>query len=226
MSKQFGIPFISGKDSLHNEYYINNKQYSIPPALLISAIGIIDNVNNTVTMSLKQDGNKIFLLGLTRNELGGSMLFNIKKIKNGIVPKVYPKESKIIMQKIHEAINKNLIMACHDCAEGGLLTSLIEMTFASHNLGVNIDIDAIGTENTSMTASEILFSESHGRFIVEINYKNEHQFKHIFKDIIYCYEIGYVNKQHSIIIKSKKHKININENVADLFKIWKNAIGW
>ncbi|MDR0915233.1 MAG: phosphoribosylformylglycinamidine synthase subunit PurL [Endomicrobium sp.] len=226
MSKQFSVPFISGKDSLNNEYFINNKQYSIPPALLISAMGIIDDVNNTVTMSLKQHGNKLFLLGLTRNELGGSMLFNVRKLSGGIVPRVYPKESKIIMQKLYEAMSKKLIKSCHDCAEGGLLISLIEMTFSSQHLGVNVDIDAIGTENNSMTASEILFSESNGRFIVEVDYNNELQFKNIFKDIIHCYEIGYINNKHSIIIESKKHKISINENVTGLFKIWQNAISW
>jgi phosphoribosylformylglycinamidine synthase len=226
MSKQFGVPFISGKDSLNNEYSIHNKQYSITPVLLISAIGIIDNVNKTVTMSLKQNGNKIFLLGCTRNELGGSMLFNVKKLQGGIVPRVYPQESKMIMQKIYEAINLNIIKACHDCAEGGLLISIIEMTFASQDLGANINLDAIGTDVSTMTASEILFSESNGRFIVEIDSNDELQFRNIFKDIPCCYEIGYVNNKNSIIIESKKNKIKINENITGLFKIWEKAISW
>jgi phosphoribosylformylglycinamidine synthase len=226
MSKEFEVPFISGKDSLNNEYSINNVKYSIPPALLISSIGVVEDINKTVTMGLKRSENKIFLLGLTRNELGASMLFNIKNIKDGIVPKVYPKESKMIMTKIHTAMEQNLILSCHDCAEGGLLLALIEMTFASHNLGVNINLDKVGLEYPSMTGSEILFSESNGRFIIEIDYKNEIKFKQLFKDVMYCYEIGYVTKKDRIIIHSKKHNIIINENIEELFDIWQKTINW
>ncbi len=71
MAKIYGTPFISGKDSLHNEYAIGKKHYSIPPSLLISAIGIVRDVRKTITMDLKDEGNYVYIIGDTKNELGG-----------------------------------------------------------------------------------------------------------------------------------------------------------
>ncbi|HYB01027.1 MAG TPA: AIR synthase-related protein, partial [Ktedonobacteraceae bacterium] len=68
----YGTPFISGKDSLNNEYRFNGARIPIIPTLLISAIGIIDDAAQTIDMSLKQPGNVIYLVGITRNELAGS----------------------------------------------------------------------------------------------------------------------------------------------------------
>jgi phosphoribosylformylglycinamidine synthase len=224
MSKAFDIPFISGKDSLHNEYSIGGKKYSIPPALLISAIGVIEDVSKTVTMPLKNKDNKIFLIGITRNELGGSVLAKINNIKDGIVPDVYPKESKDIMKKIYRAINKNLIESCHDCSEGGFAVAISEMAFAAGK-GVVINIDAAKTEDTSMTPAEILFSESNGRFIVEVKHENEFEFQEIFKDAVFA-EVGYVGDNENIVFESKKNKIKVKENTENLLKKWRNTLNW
>lgn len=225
MSKAFDVPFISGKDSLHNEYSIGGKKYSIPPALLISAMGVIENVANTITMPLKNNGNKIFVLGITRDELGGSVLAKIKNIKDGIVPNVYPKESKEIMKRIYKAINKNLIESCHDCSEGGLAVAISEMAFSADR-GVKIDIDAIKTETIrSMTIAEILFSESNGRFIVEVYPDNEEKFQEIFNCTVFS-KVGYVNDDKKIIFESKKNKIKVQEDPETLLKVWQSTMNW
>jgi len=226
MSKAFEVPFISGKDSLHNEYYIKKKKYSIPPALLISAIGVIRNVRNTVTIALKNYGNRIFVLGITKNELGGSVLSKIKNIKNGFVPDVYAKESKDIMKKIYKAISINLIESCHDCSNGGLIVAISEMAFASGK-GVKINIDAVKTDNKNLplTASEILFSESNGRFIVEIKPENITRLKDILKDVVYS-EVGVVSNNRKIVFESKKSKIKIQEQIEVLLNSWRNTINW
>ncbi|MDR1195815.1 MAG: phosphoribosylformylglycinamidine synthase subunit PurL [Endomicrobium sp.] len=223
MSKAFGIPFISGKDSLHNEYSIGGKMYSIPPALLISAMGVIDNVENTVTMPFKKDGNAVFILGYTRNELGGSVFSKINKIKGGIVPDVYPKESKIIMQKLYDAVNKNIVEACHDCSEGGIAVSVSEMAFAAQK-GVKINIDAVKCKE-QMTPAEILFSESNGRFIVEIAPENIAKFKEVFKGTAYA-QIGYVCDSGKVIFESEKNKVKAIEKSEALLNSWRNTIKW
>ncbi|MDR0724043.1 MAG: hypothetical protein LBF23_02535, partial [Endomicrobium sp.] len=223
MSKAFGIPFISGKDSLHNEYSISGKKISIPPVLLISAVGIIDNAANTITMPFKSSGNKIYILGITRNELGSSVFAKIKNIKNGIVPDVYPKESSPIMKSIYKAVNKGLIESCHDASEGGLAVSISEMSFAS-GYGVNINIDSIKTDD-NMSAAEILFSESNGRFIVEVEPKNENKFKKIFKGSN-VREVGYVTDNDFVIFESQKEKIKIKEKLINLLNAWRNTINW
>lgn len=233
ISKAFEVPFISGKDSLHNEYSINGKKYSIPSTLLISAMGIIENVENTVTMSLKKDGNKIFVLGITRNELGGSMFSKIRNIEGGIVPGVYHRESKDIMEKIYTAISENLIEACHDCSEGGIVVAVSEMAFSA-NKGVKVDIDAIKIYSSleegfrsdgEMTPAEILFSESNGRFIVEVEPDNEEKFKKILDGSIFS-EVGYVSDDKEVIFESKKNNVEIRQNSEILLDYWRNTINW
>jgi phosphoribosylformylglycinamidine synthase len=225
MSKAFEVPFISGKDSLYNEYLIDEEKYSIPPVLLISAIGVIENVVKTITMPLKNEGNKIFILGITRNELGGCVFAKIQKIVNGIVPCVYPEESKVIMKKIYQAVNKNLIESCHDCSEGGLAIAISEMALASGK-GVKIDIDAVKTEKSNqLTTAEILFSESNGRFIVEVRPENKNEFIEVLRDLNFA-EIGYVSDDRKIIFESKKNKIKIQEKSEILLKSWRSTINW
>jgi phosphoribosylformylglycinamidine synthase len=223
MSKAFGIPFISGKDSLHNEYSIGGKRYSIPPALLISAIGVIENATNTVTMPLKNEGNKIFVLGVTRNELGGSVLAKIKNVKGGVIPEVYPKESKEIMKRIYKAINSGLVESCHDCSEGGLAVAISEMAFAGDK-GVIIDIDAIKTKD-KLTVAETLFSESNGRFIVEVRSENKFKFRKVFENCGFA-EVGYVSKNKNVIFESAKNKTKVKEKSKNLLKAWRSTINW
>jgi len=233
MSKVFGVPFISGKDSLHNEYSINGKKYSIPPALLISAVGIIENVENTLTMSLKNEGNKIFILGLTRNELGGSVFAKIKNIGGGVVPDVYPGESKNIMEKIYQAVSANLVESCHDCSEGGIAVAVSEMAFSADK-GVKIDIDAVKTPyaqeegletGRKMTLAEILFSESNGRFVVEVMPSNEEKFRKILDGVAFS-EVGCVSGDKKVVFESKKDGVKIQENSETLLNSWRNTINW
>jgi phosphoribosylformylglycinamidine synthase len=225
MSKAFDVPFISGKDSLHNEYSIDSKKYSILPALLISAMGVIDNIENTVTMPFKNSGNKVFLLGVTRNELGASMFAKVKNIRSGVVPDIYPNESKKIMKRIYQAINESIVESCHDCSEGGLAVAISEMAFSAKK-GAHIYIDAVKTEaDMLLTMSEILFSESNGRFIVEVTPKNNEKFREILNETIFA-EIGYVTDNVSIIFENRKDKLRVQENSENLLKIWQSTINW
>jgi phosphoribosylformylglycinamidine synthase len=223
MSKAFSVPFISGKDSLHNEYSIGDKKFSISPVLLISAVGVIENVANSITMPFKNSGNKVYILGITRNELGGSVISKIKNIKDGIVPNVYPKESVPIMKGIYKAIGKGLIESCHDASEGGLAVAVSEMSFSS-GYGVNINIDYIKTADT-MSAAEILFSESNGRFIVEVEPKNENRFKEIFKGLSVS-EVGCVSDNEFVTFESQKEKVKFKEKLINLLNAWKHTINW
>ncbi|MDR1952254.1 MAG: phosphoribosylformylglycinamidine synthase subunit PurL [Elusimicrobiota bacterium] len=219
-SKSFSIPFISGKDSLHNEYSIGQKKYSIPPALLISAMGVIENVSNTLTMPFKKEKNKVFILGLTRNELGGSVFSKINSIKDGVVPNVYPKESKPIMKKIYQAINKSLIESCHDISDGGLAAAVSEMAFSA-GIGVKIDIDKVKIKG-KMSPAEILFSQSNGRFVVEVDAKNEKKFRSLFKGTVFS-QVGLTGGK-DVVFESVKNKIKVMENPKKLMSSWQKTL--
>jgi phosphoribosylformylglycinamidine synthase len=220
-SKAFLVPFISGKDSLYNEYSIDGKKYAIPPTLLISAMGIIDDAANTLTMPFKQEGNKIFLLGLTRNEMAGSIFSKINSIKAGVFPSVYPKESMKIMKKIYQAINKGLIESCHDMSEGGIAVAVSEMAF-SGAIGASINVDLIKTAS-ELTPAEKMFSQSNGRFIVEVSPANEKKFCAIFSGTTFS-QIGTVGGE-KIIFESPRTKIKISHTPAELLEIWTTGSG-
>jgi len=136
-SKGFGVPFISGKDSLYNEFSVNKKTISIPGTLLISAIAVMDDVSGAVTMDLKSPESLLYIVGETFEELGGSHYFDILKFKGGVVPQVDFKKSKASMDGLSSAVAKGLVRSVHDCSEGGLAVALAEMSFAG-GLGANI----------------------------------------------------------------------------------------
>src|SRR5690606_2531452 len=115
-------PFISGKDSLNNEFsYVDSSgkrvTIAIPPTLLISAMGQVEDVTRCVTMDLKRPGNLLFLVGETKNELGGSHLGLVQKLSGGQVPTVDPQLAKSTFAALHAAILHGLIATCHDLSE-------------------------------------------------------------------------------------------------------------
>ena len=141
----FGTPFISGKDSLNNEYRTNGHRSPVIPTLVISAVGVIEDAACTIDMSLKRAGNLMYQLGATRNELAGSHyaeLFqpDIIQHKPGTtVPQVHVASARAIMKAIGEAIHKGLLQACHDLSEGGLAVAAAEMSLAGL-LGMTINL--------------------------------------------------------------------------------------
>ena len=124
----YGTPFISGKDSLNNEYLgADGLRHAIPPTLLISAIGIIHDVNQAITMDLKEAGNFIYLLGEFSTE-------------QKPVPDV-PTSTPQVYRALHQAIANGLIRSAHDLSEGGLAVTAAEMCIGGR-LGMTINIEA------------------------------------------------------------------------------------
>ena len=85
--KAFGVPLISGKDSMKNDYLIGGTKISIPPTVLISALGKIDDVRKAVTMDAKRPGDLVYILGETLDELGGSEYYASKGFIGNRVPR-------------------------------------------------------------------------------------------------------------------------------------------
>jgi phosphoribosylformylglycinamidine synthase len=154
----YRTPFISGKDSLFNEY--NGRP--IPGTLLISAIGIVPDIHRCVTADFKAAGNRIYLLGETKRELGGSLLHELLQIAGGDAPST-PDNPLSRYRLLHQAIRHGLVRACHDLSEGGLGVALAEMCIGGR-LGASIAIPAVG----GMTPAGTLFAESNGRLVIEV----------------------------------------------------------
>jgi phosphoribosylformylglycinamidine synthase len=223
MAKAYQVPFISGKDSLHNEYSIGKKAYSIPAALLISAVGVINDVRKTITMDLKEEGNLIYILGLTKNEMAGSQYFKFNKLKGGQVPAVDALRSRNQMISLGAAINQGLVRSCHDCSEGGLLVALAEMAFAG-NTGVVFDLSKVPVSE-EMGNTETAFSESNSRFIVEVRPADRKAFETTMNGF-HCVCAGAVSGGKYMRVTGKDGKDIVKERIEGLRNAWKKTLSW
>lgn len=163
----YDVPFVSGKDSLNNEYAgPDGVMRSIPPTLLISAMGIVPDVSHVVTMDLKAAGDYLYVLGETRGELGGSHYMLLHGLCGGRPPEVAT-AGPWTMRALHSAMANGLVRACHDCSEGGLAVALAEMAIAGR-LGVELDLALVSHPAEVEAPRDLLFGESNARFVVEI----------------------------------------------------------
>ncbi|WZO97113.1 phosphoribosylformylglycinamidine synthase subunit PurL [Isosphaeraceae bacterium EP7] len=167
----YGTPFVSGKDSLYNEYTHEGKSLAIPPTLLISAMGQVPDVRHCVTMDLKEPGNVLFIAGHTRNELGGSLWSEVAILEGGRVPEVAPELGLSLFRAVHAAIGRGLIRSCHDLSEGGLAVTLAEMAIAG-GLGAEVSVRDIPCDDDAAEDAILLFSESPSRFVLEVAPEN------------------------------------------------------
>lgn len=162
----YGTPFISGKDSLNNEYLgLDGLRHSIPPTLLISAIGILEDVERLVTMDLKEAGNVVYLAGEHTPEAN-------------IVPDVPPSTLQIY-HALHRSITIGLVRSAHDLSEGGLAVAAAEMCIGGR-LGLELDVDP-----------STVFMEVNGSLLVEVSQENAASFENQFADLA-CRRIGKV----------------------------------
>lgn len=162
----FEAPFISGKDSFHNEYKLADQVISIPPTLLISALGVIVDVDKTITMDAKANGDLVYVIGVTKPELGGSHYYISRAIVAGRVPEADCRRALAEYRLLHKVINAGLIRSCHDCSEGGLAAAAAETAFAG-GFGMRLELAKVAAVGTDVDA-EICFSESNHRFIVTV----------------------------------------------------------
>ncbi len=167
----YGTPFISGKDSLYNEYDGETGKLAIPPTLLISAIGRVPDISKCVTMDLKEPGNLIYRIGHPRGSLAGSVWASVTGRDGGRIDR--PTEIgrlRSLYRGVHHAILRGLIRSCHDLSEGGLAAALAEMAIAG-GLGLEVDLKNFGEPSDHDAAR--LFAERPGGFLVEVRPSDE-----------------------------------------------------
>lgn len=192
----YQTPFISGKDSLNNEYMgSDGVRHAIPATLLISAIGIIENIDHAVTMDLKSAGNVLYLLGEKEPVLN------------------LPKHAPVLYRNLHQAMQKKLVQACHDLSEGGLGVAIAEMCIGGR-LGARIAIQQPDQMRT-------LFGEGNGRLLVEIREQDCAVFEKCFtKDVMHLVtRIGVVTTTEKLEVVSDQKTI-IELSVMELVKAW------
>ncbi len=226
LSLTLETPFISGKDSLNNEFtYVDSadqkQTIAIPATLLISAMGQVEDVSRCVTMDLKSPGNVLFLIGETKDELGGSHFALVNNLQGGQVPTVDGQTAKQIFAAMHAAISGGLVRACHDLSEGGLAVAAAEMAFAG-DVGAELELSVM--ESVSVTAK--LFSESNTRFLCEVPPEHCESFAEKFANLT-CHRIGQTTGSSKLVIRNQSdEKPLVERELRELKEHWQKPLDW
>ncbi|HEY2839624.1 MAG TPA: phosphoribosylformylglycinamidine synthase subunit PurL [Pirellulales bacterium] len=225
-------PFISGKDSLNNEFRYpvaggETRSISIPPSLLISALGQMEDVSRAVTMDLKEAGNLIFIVGQTRDELGGSHFALVAGLSGGRPPEVVAELARRTFAAVHAAIGAGLVRACHDLSEGGLAAGVAEMAFAG-DLGATIDLDRVPRDPAAASPAARLFAESNTRFLCEVRPDHAAQFAALFAGVPHA-QIGQVTAAAKLEINVQdggRQRSVVSAPLASLKEAWQKPLRW
>ncbi|MFN0008723.1 MAG: phosphoribosylformylglycinamidine synthase subunit PurL [Planctomycetota bacterium] len=213
----YGTPFISGKDSLNNEYRVGGESRSIPPTLLVSALALVPDVAKTVSMDLKAAGSRLYLVGTTRAELGGSHYLGLSGQQGGTVPRPDLAVAPKILRAVHAAIRSGTVLACHDLSEGGLAVAAAEMAFAG-GIGTEIDLARIALpplEKSFDPDSTRLYSQSCSRFLVEVAEGSAAAFERAFQGLP-CAAIGRTTPGSKLQIRGSAGGILVEAEIEEL----------
>ena len=223
MALAYGTPFISGKDSLNNEFEHEGRTISIPHTLLVSAIGIMDDVNRAVSMDFKQAGDLIYIVGATCREMGGSEYFRTRGFIGSSVPKVNPQQAKKLMDSLSKATGQGLVRACHDCSEGGIGVAVAEMAFAG-GLGASVKLKEVPLGEPVERDDFVLFSESNSRFLAEVAPEHKNEFERVMKGTSFTV-IGQVTEADSLEIEGLKGA-EVRISLSELKEAWQKPLRW
>lgn len=217
----FGVPCISGKDSMKNDYMVGTLKISIPPTVLFSVIGKIDDCRKAVTMDVKRPGDLVYVLGTTFRELGGSEYFGHNGWIGNDVPHVEAAGARTLYERLHEAITKGLVASVHDCSDGGLGVALAESAFAG-DLGMEIDIRKVPAQDCRRN-DFLLFSESQSRFVVTVNPEYRNLFEELLSGLPFGW-VGAVMQKKRLRVIGLDGKTVIECAIDKLKKAWKNPL--
>jgi len=224
MAIAYRTPFISGKDSFYNQFQLRGETIAVPPTLLISAVGVLEDLRFAQTADLKKPGDALYVVGTTRRELGGSCYYQELGAVGNEVPKTDPALNRPVMDALAAANRKGLVRAIHDISDGGLGVALAEMTI-SGGLGLEADLSATPLEG-SLSSAEILFSESTGRFIVEVPSGEEAEFEAAFEGLPVG-RMGSVSDHDAFTLHDGRGQAVVNTTVDLLQAAWREPfVGW
>jgi phosphoribosylformylglycinamidine synthase len=223
----YGVPFVSGKDSLSNEFITEKgERIQIPYTLLISAMSVIEDVRKCITMDVKRAGNHLMVVGLTKRELGGSHYYLHRGHVGSSVPVVDLHMGPATARTVAALIGQGLVSSAHDLSEGGLAVGLAEMLFAG-GLGASIDLAGMPCAEDADDDSTLLFAESASRYLLEIEPRNFDAVGRTLKaSAVRFGVIGLVNETDSLKIRSTRSSWLLDEPLDALRKSWLGTLDW
>ncbi|MDH3999159.1 MAG: AIR synthase-related protein, partial [Desulfuromonadales bacterium] len=214
-------PLISGKDSMKNDYMVGDTKISIPPTVLFSVIGKIEDLRKATTMDAKAPGDLVYLLGQTADELGGSEYYAMDGAVGCNVPQVDAESSLKRYRTVNAAQEEGLVASCHDLSDGGLAVALAETAF-SGGFGIKADLNSVPV-TAAMREDHLLFSESASRLLITVKPEHQERFEQLFAGQI-CACIGEVSNDDMLQITGLKGEILVRSSIDQLKEAWQSPL--
>jgi phosphoribosylformylglycinamidine synthase len=183
----------------------------------------MDDVTKAVSMDAKKLGNIIYMVGITRDEFGGSQYYKMRGFTGNNVPVVEPGRGKKLMTALGKTLRRGLVRSCHDCSEGGAAVALAEMAF-SGGLGMSVHFGAFTAPKAQGALRDeiLLFSESNTRFIVEVH--DDNKFLKAMAGLP-VWKIGYLRGDKVFRIFGADEKLIVDTDIDKLKAAWKRPFG-
>ena len=224
----FGVPLISGKDSMSNDCTLTDPPISIPPTLLVSVVGRLADVRQAVTPDPKSPGDFLYALGETHEELGASEFYRYYGEKRrgrayvgGRVPRVDAARARALYERLHAAVRRGLVRSCHTPALGGLAVALARKALAG---GCGLEADLAEVPGSAGDDTATLYSESNSRFLVTVEPSRARDFEQTLAGSS-CARIGVVTSGSRLLLRGRGGGVLLRANVEALRRRWKEGIG-
>jgi phosphoribosylformylglycinamidine synthase len=221
--RAYDLPCISGKDSMKNDYRVGDAKISIPPTVLFSVLGVIDDVTAVVTMDAKRPGDVVYVLGLTRAELGGSEYYALLGHIGASVPRVDAAVARRSYEALADAIAHGLVASCHDCSDGGVGVALAETAFAGR-LGMDIDLRLL-PQLGALRDDVALFSESSSRFVTTVHPDDVAAFEASLQGLTWA-AVGHVTERSLFRVIGRSGAAIIAADIERLKAAWQKPLNW
>jgi phosphoribosylformylglycinamidine synthase II len=221
--RAYDLPCISGKDSMKNDYRIGDTKISIPPTVLFSVLGVIDDVTKTVTMDAKRPGDVVYVLGVTQAELGGSEYYGLLGHLGNSVPRVDAAAARRLYEALSRAIAGGLVASCHDCADGGLGVALAEAAFGG-GFGMDIELRLVPVDG-DLRDDLTLFSESAGRFVVTVRAEHTSAFETTLQGLPHA-AVGTVTDTGVLRVVGRSGELILEAGIDRLKAAWQQPLNW
>jgi phosphoribosylformylglycinamidine synthase II len=225
ISIAYGMPFVSGKDSMKNDFIGMNEfqekiKISVPPTLLVTAMGRVPSLSLVTTSEIKNTGDLVYLIG--ENLLEFTSAFELSDLYADYeiqypLPSLEPKRQVVLYRQIHKAMKNDLIESSHDISDGGLILALAEKMMGTP-MGIRISLDI-----EEKFLPQFLFNESAGRILVTVKPSNEKAFEEILKGFNSML-LGETTNSGSLFVKSNKVEI-LKVSGQECMKNYKCQVG-
>jgi phosphoribosylformylglycinamidine (FGAM) synthase-like enzyme len=216
---------------MSNDCTLTDPPISVPPTLLVSVLGKLEELSRAVTLDLKAPGDLLYVLGDTKGELGGSEFYRCygetsrgRAYIGNVVPRVDAARAQELYGVLHLAMGQGLVRSCHAPALGGLAVALLRKAFAAE-LGLEVDLAAVpaGNSDKGLGDAALLFSESNGRFLVTVAPGKRREFEAILDGRPHAC-IGSVLEEQRLRVRGCSGALIVDRVLPDLKLIWKERL--